>query len=76
MVGTSVMRKEETKGTVECFKTCCCLTVHVFVATISVISLARLVGKQIKQFSYSPNKSSPHLPLLFASVNQFLFLFF
>ena len=38
-------------------------------------NLARLVGKQNKQFSYSPNKSSPQLPLLFASVNQFLFLF-
>ena len=44
---------------------------------LSLLSvLVRLVGEKINSFSYSPDKSSPHLPLLFSSVNQFLFLFF
>ena len=49
----------------------------VFVALISV--LAHLVAKKINSLvihpGYSLNKSSPHLPLLFASVNQFFFNF-
>ena len=66
------MRKEETKGTVVCFKTCCCLTVQC-ICCHYLCNLAHLVGEQIKQFSYAPSNSSPHLPLFFASVNQFLF---